>query len=410
MIRIGIVREGKTPQDNRVPFSPSQCREIMDRYPDVEVLVQPSPIRCFSDEEYLNRGITLQEDLSHCDILFGVKEPLIDSLIPGKTYLCFSHTKKAQPHNRALMQALIAKQIRLIDYECLTHDDGHRIVGFGYWAGVVGAHNGLLAYGKKFKQFDLKPVHTLHNFQELKDSYEQFFLPPIKIAVTGSGRVSTGVLDILQYLDVAEVSPEDYLQKRYAYPVFVHLKGCDLYTRIDGGGYNRDDFHARPEQYRCLFGPYTQNTDILMNGIYWEKRIPRLFELDDLQKPEFNIPVIADITCDENGSVPCNVGASTIADPTYGFDRKTLQRCEPFQQTYDTVDVMAVDNLPNELPRDASKYFGGFLLTYVMPDLASGNESAILERATICRAGELGSHYAHLQEYAFGATAPTSKH
>jgi hypothetical protein len=299
------------------------------------------------------------------------------------------------------MKALIEKKIRLIDYECLTHDDGHRIVGFGYWAGVVGAHNGLLTYGKKFKQFELPPVYTLQNFQELKESYETFFVPPIKIAVTGSGRVSTGVLDILQYLDIAEVSPDDYLSKRYAYPVFVHLKGKDLYGRMDDSSYNRDDFHQHPEQYCCLFLQYAKVTDILMNGIYWDKMIPRLFNLNDIQRSDFNIPVIYDITCDENGSVPCNVGSTTIADPTYGFDKKTIQRVAPFQHTYDTIDIMAVDNLPNELPRDASKYFGGFLQTYVLPDLINGTHSTVLERATICNNGKLTSFYEYLHEYAY---------
>jgi alanine dehydrogenase len=400
MLYFGIVREGKTPQDNRSPFSPKQCREIENQYTDVKFIIQPSPIRCFQDVEYREAGLTVQEDLSSCSVIFGVKEALIDTLLPGKTYFFFSHTKKAQPHNKNLMKALIARQIRLIDYECLTHDDGHRIVGFGYWAGVVGAHNGLMTYGKKFNQFQLVPVYTLQNFQELKESYETFFMPPVKIAVTGSGRVSTGVLDILQYLDIAEVSPADYLCKRYAYPVFTHLKGKDLYSRKDNGSYDRDDFHAHPDQYQCSFLQYTKMTDILMNGVYWDKNIPRLFELSDMQRSDFNIPVIADITCDEGGSVPCNTGATTIADPTYGFDKHTLKNTPPFQNTFDTVDIMAVDNLPNELPRDASKYFGGFLQTYVLPDLISGRQSNILDRATICAEGHLTAAYNYLNDYA----------
>ncbi len=343
----------------------------------------------------------MQEDLTECDMIFGVKEALIDTLISGKTYLFFSHTKKAQSHNKKLIQALIEKKIRMIDYECLTHDDGHRIVGFGYWAGVVGAHNGLMVYGKKFGRYDLKPVYTMKNFQELKESYETFFLPPIKIAVTGSGRVSTGVLDILQYLDITEVSPDDYLNKRFSYPVFVHLKGKDLYGRMDDSSYNRDDFHSHPQDYCCTFLQYSNVTDILMNGVYWDKHIPRLFELNDIQRPDFNIPVISDITCDEGGSVPCNVGATTIADPTYGYDKKTNQQAIPFQNTYDVIDIMAVDNLPNELPRDASKYFGGFLQTYVLPDLIEGKRSGIIERATICENGKLTNYYDYLSAYAY---------
>ncbi len=401
MIRIGIVREGKTPQDNRTPFSPKQCKEIEDQNPELSFIVQPSPIRCFKDDEYQLQGITVAEDLTECDIIFGVKEALIDTLIPGKTYLFFSHTKKKQAHNKKLMKALIEKKIRMIDYECLTHDDGHRVVGFGYWAGVVGAHNGLLTYGKRTGLFDLKPVYSFKNFLELKESYESFFVPPIKIVVTGSGRVSTGVLDILNYLDIAEVSPEDYLHKQYEYPVFTHLKGKELYARISDGKYDREGFHKRPHEYHCLFLPYTKVSDILMNGVYWDKDVPRLFELKDMQQPAFRLPVISDITCDEDGSVPCNVGSTTIADPTYGFDKNTLTKTAPFQNNEHTVDVMAVDNLPNELPRDASKYFGGFLQTYVLPDLISNTRSGVIERATICEEGKLTSYYEYLSDYAF---------
>ncbi len=401
MIRIGIIRESKVPQDNRVPFSPKQCKKIQEKFTNIKFIVQPSPIRCFSDEEYLAQGIEVNDNLSNCEILFGVKEPKIESILPNKTYLFFSHTKKAQPYNKNLMKALIEKKIRLIDYECLTHDDGHRIVGFGYWAGVVGAHNGLLTYGKKFNQFSLNPVNRMKNFQELKESYEDFFLPPIKIALTGSGRVATGVLDILQYLDVTEVSVDEYLSKRFAYPVFVHLRGKDLYARKDDSTYNRNDFHANPQDYTCLFLPFTKMTDILMNGIYWDKNIPRLFELEDMKRPDFNLPVIADITCDENGSVPCNIGSSTIANPVYGYDKKLMQQAIPFQNTYDIVDMMAVDNLPNELPRDASKYFGGFLEEYVLPDLIKEKSSNVIERGTICNDGKLTSYYEYLSDYAY---------
>ena len=401
MIRIGIVREGKIPQDNRAPFSPKQCKEIQTLNPTIEFLVQPSAIRCFTDAEYSNEGIQLQEDLSSCTIIFGVKEALIDTLIDGKTYLFFSHTKKKQAHNKTLMKALLEKNIRMIDYECLTHDDGHRVVGFGYWAGVVGAHNGLLTYGKKFGTFDLAAVHTLKNFSALKESYESFSVTPIKIVVTGSGRVSTGVLDILNYLDIAEVTPEDFLIKQYDYPVFTHLKGKELYARIDTGQYDRDDFHQHPAAYQCLFLPYTRVSDILMNGVYWDHDVPRLFELNDMQSPDFKLTVISDITCDENGSVPCNVGATTIADPVYGINRNDFSKTAAFLNSSNTIDIMAVDNLPNELPRDASKYFGGYLQINVLLDLALNNRTDMIERATICEDGKLTTFFDYLSDYAY---------
>lgn len=399
MLQFGIVREGKTPQDNRTPFSPKQCKEIQAQYPQIKFTVQPSPIRCFTDDEYRAQGITVAENLEHCNVLFGVKEAVIDTLIPNKTYFFFSHTKKAQPYNQPLMKALIAKNIRMIDYECLTHDDGHRIVGFGFWAGVVGAHNGLLTYGKKTGLFDLPAVHTLKNFEALKNSYEGLKLPNMRIVLTGSGRVASGALDILQYLDIKEVSPDEYLAKQYDYPVFVHLKGADLYARQDDSTYKRDDFHAHPEDYTCLFKPYASCTDLLINGIYWDKQIPRLFELNDITLPNFKMQVIADITCDEHGSVPCNVGASTIADPVYGFDKTRLEKTIAYLP--DTVDIMAVDNLPNELPRDASVYFGSHLMSFILPALVAGNMNApVLERGTICMEGALGKHYGYLHDYA----------
>lgn len=401
MPRIGIVREGKTPQDNRVPFSPKQCKEIMQAHPSLEIWVQPSPIRCFSDEEYASQGIRLEEDLSSCDILFGVKEALIESLIPNKTYFFFSHTKKAQPYNQKLMKALIEKRIRMVDYECLTHDDGHRIVGFGFWAGVVGAHNGLLNWSRKFGGFDLKPVYTFKDFQALKDSYEGLVLPNIKIAITGSGRVASGILDVVQYLDIAEVNNEDFLSKDFNYPVYVHLTGEELYQRKDNGSYQREDFHLHADAYKCTFLPYAKKADLLMNGIYWDKKIPRLFELSDLSDPDFRLKVVSDITCDENGSVPCNVGASTIADPVYGFNKVSLQKEKPYINNPNIIDIMAVDNLPNELPRDASKYFGGYLMSYVIPALAQHGSNSIIDRATICINGELGSEFLYLQHYAF---------
>jgi alanine dehydrogenase len=401
MIKIGIIREGKTPQDNRVPFTPIQCKEIMQQYPSVVIVVQPSAIRCYKDEEYEANGIVLQENVSDCDILFGVKEVLIDELISNKKYFFFSHTKKKQSHNKKLMQALIAKEITMIDYECLTHADGHRIVGFGFWAGVVGAHNGLLTYGKKNNSFTLQPAYTFKNLAAVKDSYDLLKLPNIKIAVTGSGRVASGVLDILHYLDISEVNQYDYLNKTFDYPVFIHLQGAQLYARKDDSSYNREDFHAHPENYSCLFLEYSYVTDILMNGIYWDTKIDPLFQLKDIQNPLYKMNVISDITCDEDGSVPCNVGSSTIAEPVYGFDKITLAKTLPFQNNKEVIDIMAVDNLPNELPRDASKYFGSYLVTYIIPALVDEKLNDILHRATICKNGKLNEPFEYLHDYTF---------
>jgi saccharopine dehydrogenase (NAD+, L-lysine forming) len=397
---IGLIRERKNPPDTRVPFTPKQCAEIMAKNPLIRIVVETSPDRCYSDEEYRNESVEIVSDVSNCDVLLGVKEVPIDSLIEGKTYFFFSHTKKLQPYNKPLMQAFIRKKIRMIDYECLTHKDGQRILGFGFFAGVVGAHNGFLTYGKKHQLFDLPKADDIHSYAELLTYYHQIKLPNIKIVVTGSGKVASGVLEILYHLGIQSIEPSDFISKEYDYPVYTHLKGGYLYQHKVTKRYNREDFHLHPEKYESLFQQYLPYTDLLMNGIYWEKKIPRLFEKEDVQNEDFRISVIADITCDADGSVPINLGASTIADPVYGIDKKTLQKVAPFQNTIEVIDLMTVDNLPNELPRDASKYFGAHFEKYILQPLLEGYENDVIKRATICAEGSLTERYEYMKDYA----------
>ncbi|MFC4261872.1 NAD(P)-dependent oxidoreductase [Ferruginibacter yonginensis] len=400
MITIGLIREGKIPADARVALTPAQCKWIRTHHPHITVKVQQSATRCFKDAEYVAAGVTVTEDMHDCDILLGIKEVPIDLLIPNKTYLFFSHTKKLQPYNQKLLQAIIEKNITLIDYECLEHEDGARIIGFGFFAGIVGAHNGMMAYGNRTGAFKLVRVNSNNSFQHLMHTYFGLKIPPIKIAVTGSGRVAHGVLEIMNLLGIHEVEPEDYLAKKYVYPVYVHLKGSDLYEHKVTGKYSRSDFHDHPEQYNCTFKQYTAVTDILMNGIYWEQKIDRLFDLEAIQSPQFNIQTIADITDDMGGSVPCNLGDSTIAEPVYGVDKNTFEKTLPYLPT--SVDVMAVGNLPNELPKDASRYFGEQLIKHVFTDLFSDKPSRLIHHATIVKAGKLNDGYAYMQAYAEG--------
>jgi saccharopine dehydrogenase (NAD+, L-lysine-forming) len=397
MLTIGLIREGKTPADNRVALTPAQCKWVHKNASNVKIVVQSSPQRCFTDKEYRSAGVEVAEDMSHCDVLFGIKEVPVEELISNKTYLFFSHTKKAQLHNQKLMRAMVEKKITLIDYECLTHDDGQRIIGFGFFAGVVGAHNGMMAFGNRTGAFKLGRVGDVRDYRQLIHTYFGLKLPKIKVAVTGSGRVAHGLLEIMNLLGVNEVEPFDYLHRQYEYPVYVHLKGRDLYERKDDGTYNRDNFHEHPEEYKCSFSPFVKQTDILLNGVYWDKTIPSLFSLDEFRNASFKIQTIADITNDTGGSIPVNIGDSTIADPVYGVDKITLQKTAAYLPT--SVDVMAVGNLPNELPRDASRYFGEQLIKYVLEDLVKGG-STILNRATMLKAGALTDEYDYLKEYA----------
>lgn len=397
MITIGLLREGKIPVDNRVALTPEQCQWIHQHMNGVRLVVQTSPHRCFPDSEYEAAGIPVQEDVSHCDLLLGIKEVPAQWLIPGKTYCFFSHTRKKQPYNQALFRTILDKRITLIDYECLEHEDGQRILGFGFFAGVVGAHNGVMAYGNRTGLYQLDRVHTLPTFRKLIHTYFGLRLPTIKIAITGSGRVAHGILEIMNLLGILEVEPEEYLQRKFSYPVYAQLKGADLYRNKKTGKYNREEFHANPEAYDCTFLPYAQQTDILMNGIFWDTRMPRLFEKSDVTDA-FAIQTIADITDDANGSVPINLGDQTIENPVYGVHRATFQKTAPYLSN--SIDVMAVGNLPNELPRDASQYFGQQLIKYVLEDVVKQTASPVIERATMVKQGALTERYSYLSDYA----------
>lgn len=395
-MKIGLIREGKTPADNRVALIPAQCRWIHRNMPHIRITVQSAPNRCFTDRQYALAGVEVQEDIHECDLLLGIKEVPPEQLLQNKTYLFFSHTKKKQPHNRRLLQAVLRNGITLIDYECLEHEDGQRIIGFGFFAGVVGAHNGMMAYGTRTGLYKLGRVHESTDLRQLMHTYFGLRLPPVKIAVTGSGRVASGILEIMNLMGVVEVEPEEYLQREFTYAVYVHLKSPGLYRHQLSDTYNREDFHARPENYSSLFKPYTYHTDILLNGVYWDTGIPRLFTWEDMADSRFRIQVIADITDDYNGSIPCNLGDGTLQDPVYGIDKMERKRTAPYQP--DGIDLMAVSNLPNELPKDASRYFGEQLIKWVLPDLARGN-SSIIERATIARRGILTPPFAYLSDY-----------
>lgn len=397
MLTFGLIREGKIPSDNRVALTPAQCKFINKTQPGIRVVVQKSPDRCYSDAEYERAGVPVLDDVRESNVLLGIKEVPVDQLLPEKTYLFFSHTKKLQPYNQKLLRTIIDRKITLIDYECLEHADGRRIIGFGFFAGVVGAHNGMMAYGLRTGAYHLDRVNAQKGLNDLVHTYFGLSLPPLRIVVTGSGRVAHGVLEVMNLLGIHEVEPDDYLSRSFPYPVYVHLKGRDLYERKSDGGYRREEFHQQPEAYRCRFAPYLSCTDILMNGIYWDHGIPRLFEKEDLLRPDFRIQTISDITDDQFGSVPCNLGDSTIDDPVYGVDKQTLIKTAPYLPG--SIDIMAVGNLPNEMPRDASRYFGQHLIKHVLKDIIDGN-SPLIDRATIVQNGRLTRPFAYMKEYA----------
>jgi saccharopine dehydrogenase (NAD+, L-lysine forming) len=400
-MKIGLIREGKVPPDKRVPFTPLQTEEIEQLFEDVKMVVQKSDFRCFKDNEYQDLDIAVSETVDHCDILMGIKEVPVAELIADKTYLFFSHTIKKQPYNRKLLQEVLKKNIRLIDYEAIKDRQGNRQVAFGRYAGIVGAYNGLWTYGKRFKTFSLRRAHECFDVNDLKLELRKVSLPNVKIILTGAGRVGKGSMETLDSAGIRKVSAHDFLTKKFDEPVYVQLSSADYHRRKEGGHFNRDEFHKFPERYDSFFRDFTKVADLLLAGAYWNPKAPVLFTREDMMSPDFKIKVIADITCDINGSVPSTKKASSIADPIYDYDPSTDSEKPPLSSE-NNFTVMAIDNLPCELPRSASEEFGRDLIDRVLPILIGEDKDEIIERATIARYGRLTPHFEYLTDYVFG--------
>jgi len=403
-MKIGLIREGKTPPDTRVVLTPNQCKNILQKG-KIDIVVQPSSNRCFSDEEYENAGINLSENVQDCEVLLGVKEVPIDQLVPNKTYCFFSHTIKEQPYNQKLLKAVVDKNIRLIDYECLVNSKNQRIIAFGHWAGVVGAHNALWTWAKKYEQFTLPRAVEINDLAKLKAQYKTITFPSIKIAVTGGGRVAKGAFEILDAANIKKVSPKEFLNQNFNEAVYTQLDSDNLYARKTDNGFLEQEFFAQPELYKCIIQPYLSSTDLFINAIYWNPNAAAYWSLKDMQDGDFNIKVIADITCDiaPEASIPSTIKPTTITEPVFGFDVHTSTETAPFKTG--VIDVMAIDNLPNELPRDASIDFGNMFIDNVLPEFLK-NESEMLHKATIAINGNLNTPYEYLRDYLNGQARP----
>jgi saccharopine dehydrogenase (NAD+, L-lysine-forming) len=400
-MRVGIVREEKIPPDTRVPLSPKQCAYIMDKYP-IEIWVQPSDNRCFTNEEYENEGVILTERMSNCDILMGVKEVSIQNLIADKTYFFFSHTIKEQVYNRKLLQAIVDKNISMIDYEVLKKD-GKRIIAFGRWAGIVGAHNALWTYAQRTKSFDLPRMFTFKNFKAVKYFYhQQLELAPIKIVLTGTGRVGKGSAEVLDAMGIRRVKPRDFLTETFNEPVYTQLICKNYAGRIDESPFNKNEFYSNPELFKSIFEPYAKVADIMINGIYWDNAAPQFFTKSEMKQPDFKIKVIADITCDiaPISSIPSTLYPTTIAEPVFGYNPETEQAEAPYQAH--TIDMMTIDNLPNELSRDASESFGKQFINHVIEELLDKENSEIMRNARITKNGDLTAKFEYLRSYLRG--------
>ena len=401
--RIGLIREEKTPPDTRVPLSPVQVQTLQQRYPQLQIVVQPSTIRCFTDQDYQARNIAVSEDLSDCQLLLGVKEVPMASLLPDKTYLFFSHTTKKQPYNQQLLRTVLDKKVRLIDYEHLVNDQGQRVIAFGRYAGLVGAHNVLWAYGQEHAAHVLPRAHAVEGLQALQEVYRTYDSPPLRVLVLGGGRVAAGAIELLNLAGLTRVSSQQFLDNPTQQGIYAQLHSLDYNRKINGSPSSPADFYTDPSTYESTFLPYATTAQLLIAAAYWNPKAPILFTPAQAASDDFAIRYLADITCDIGGSIPATQRPSTIADPLYyyGLDQRMLTDVLPSDASR-YLRVMAVDNLPNELPRDASIAFGEQLMEQVIPELMNTAPSSMILRATVADAGKLTLPYAYLDPWVYG--------
>ena len=400
-IKVGILKETKTPPDRRVAIPPQQGIDLLKAFSNVELYIQPSELRAYKDEEYKNLDLNMKEDVSDCDILIGVKEVEISELIANKTYLFFSHTAKKQPYNRELLNEILDKKIRLIDYEYLTDIQNLRLVAFGRWAGIVGTYNALLGYGTRSGNYSIRRANECHDMDEFFNELSKVKLPNIKILITGGGRVAHGAMEVLEQVNIDKVSPQDFLRNSYERPVYTQIDPWHYTKRKNGEEFDLRHFFKHSNEYESSFLPYTKVTDILVACHFWDPKSPKFMTKEQMKADDFNISLIADVSCDVDGPIPSTSRASTIEDPFYGYDVNAEKEGEAFDK--DNITIMAVDNLPGEAPRNASIDFGKDLIEKVLPSLFGEDTDEIIKRASITTLeGKLSEKFAYLQDYVDG--------
>ncbi len=397
-IKFAIIKERKSPPDRRVVFSPKKCQNVIEQFPEAEIIVEKSDVRFFNDEAYAEVGFDVVEDVSGCEVMIGVKEVPISALIPNKKYFFFSHTIKHQPYNRDLLQAILQKKIELYDHETIVKENGSRLIGFGRYAGLVGAYNTFRVLGLRDNLFELPKVENLHDLAEMKAELDKIKLPAIKIVLTGRGKVAKGAKEILEHLNLKEVSVNDYLTKTYKKAIFCDIDIDDYNKRSDGGKFNKKQFYNDPSGYESDFMRFAKVTDVFIAGHFYGEDAPFLFTREDAKHPDFKINLVGDISCDIDGPVASTLKPSTIVDPFYGYD--AISEKEVAYNTKNAITVMAVDNLPCELPKDASEGFGHMFLNHVIPAFFNGDKDGVLERARVTTSeGTLSKRFSYLQDY-----------
>ncbi|MFB3388039.1 NAD(P)-dependent oxidoreductase [Flavobacterium sp. LAR06] len=399
-MKFGIIKERKSPPDRRVVFSPSELAKLKQLYHEATVEVESSDIRIFTDVQYKSMGITVTDDVSDCDVLFGVKEVPVENLIPNKAYFFFSHTIKKQPYNRKLLKAILEKNIDLYDHETIVDAENRRLIGFGKYAGMVGVYNGIRAFGIKFELFKLPKAETLAGKEALIEQLKRITLPPLKFVLTGTGKVGSGAKEILDAIKVKEITVDNYLTKNYTQSVYVQLDVLEYNKRIDGQVLDFNDFTSHPEAYVSDFEKFTKVSDIYYAGHFYDNAAPMILTQEMLNASDCKLRVVADISCDVKGPIACTLRSSTIEEPIYGYFPLENKEVDVFHPA--AIVVMAVDNLPCEIPKDASEGFGEQFMEHVIPAFFNGDKDGILQRAKITEKGKLTPRFAYLQDYVNG--------
>lgn len=400
MIKFALIRERKTPPDRRVVFSPARLKEAVKKFPEAGFKIESSDIRIFPDQEYREAGFEVSDDVSDCDVMLGVKEVPIPALIPDKKYFFFSHTIKKQPYNRDLLRTILEKNIELYDHEVIVNEVGARLIGFGRYAGLVGAYNGFRALGLKEGKFELPKAEDLPDLNAMKAELGKIQLPPVKIVLTGSGKVAYGAKEILDHLKIRQVGVEEYLETEFEEPVYCHIDVLDYNRLKEEGEATINDFYRHPEKYESDFRRFCLTSDMFIAGHFYGDGAPRFFTAEDAKSSDFRIKYVADISCDIAGPIASTIRPSTIAEPLYGYDPRSESEVD-FREK-DSICVMAVDNLPCELPKDASEGFGEMFLQHVLPAFFNGDRDGILERAKMTEKGKLTERFKYLQDFVTG--------
>jgi len=370
---------------------------LKKEHPEAQIKVESSDIRVFDDNEYSALDLEISTDMSDCDVLFGVKEVPIEALIPNKKYFFFSHTIKKQAHNRKLLKAILEKNIELYDHETIVDQNNKRLIGFGRYAGIVGAYNGIRAFGVKFELFNLPKAETLAGKDALIAKLRRLILPPIKIVLTGHGKVANGAKEILEGMKIKQVSIENFLTKNYSEPVYTQIDVLDYNKRKDGLLKDKTDFYENPKDYISDFDRFTKVSDVFVAGHFYGNDAPIILSREMLLANDNKIKIVADISCDVDGPIACTIKASTIAEPFFGYHPFEDKEVDVFHPA--AIVVMSVDNLPCELPKDASEGFGEMFMEHVVPAFFNGDKDGILQRAKMTQNGKLTKRFEYLLDY-----------